>query len=477
MGQKTKIEWTDVSWNPVHGCSKVSTGCKNCYAETLSLRRGHTTAPWTARNAEQNVMLKPHKLREPLSNAGPWKNPCRVFVNSMSDLFHEEIPDAYIAQVFAVMAEASQHTFQVLTKRPERMRDLLSSEDFQHAVAKAVDAQAVAEEVRAMGPERTRSIPGFPGYLVTDRGRILREGCSETCLWCSEPLPETMIARAKFCGQKCNSKAHYEKNVGRWKPPAHVTRAMSPEVGEQGHMRVQLIAPDGTPHRVGVHRLVLSSFVREPYDGEQGCHRDGDATNNALPNLRWGSQSDNWRDRIRHGNHRTHRRADRPEAWIKPDLGFEWPLPNCWAGVSIESRKWVGRADVLRETPAAVRFISAEPLLGLLVARKRIVEAPDRPNGWQAEYVWGEGTPDETIGFRPGLDLTDIDWLIVGGESGPGHRPMDLKWARDLRDACAETDTALFVKQLGGSRPGTALEDLPEDLRIRQYPVALERMV
>lgn len=287
MAQTTKIEWCDVSWNPVHGCSRVSTGCKNCYAETLSLRYGQTAVPWTQRNAEQNVMLKPHKLREPLSKAGPWKNPCRVFVNSMSDLFHEQIPDAYIAQVFAVMAAAPQHTFQILTKRPERMREVLTK----------------------------------AGYPV-------------------------------FCGE---------------------------------------------------------------------------------------------------------------------------PLPNVWLGVSIENRKWVGRADVLRETPATVRFISAEPLLGGLIP-------PDLSEAWYP------------IDDEGGLNLTGIDWLIVGGESGSGHRPMDVQWARDLRDAalaqCSDCvrvgagvprnyghhvggccrQTAFFMKQLGGHKPGTALEDLPADLRIREFP-------
>lgn len=265
MAQRTAIEWTDVSWNPVHGCSKVSTGCKNCYAEALSLRYGHTTAPWTARNAEQNVMLKPHKLREPLSKAKPWDEPCMVFVNSMSDLFHEQVPYDYIAQCFRTMEKATRHTFQVLTKRPERMAEVMA------------DLYA--------------------------------------------------------CG-----------------------------------------------------------------------------------------------------------------------LGFGAPLPNVWLGTSIESRKWVGRADVLRATPAAVRFISAEPLLGPLLIPA--THAPAVPPGWE----------------RGGLDLSEIDWLIVGGESGAGHRPFDLGWARDLRDACRGAGTAFFVKQLGGARPGTALADLPEDLRIREMP-------
>jgi protein gp37 len=112
----TLISWTDETWNPATGCSHVSDGCRFCYAETLSLRFGWSTKPWTHRNAPENVVLHPERLRKPYS----WKNPSRVFVNSMSDLFHEQIPDAFIAQVFAIMADLPQHTFQVLTKRPER---------------------------------------------------------------------------------------------------------------------------------------------------------------------------------------------------------------------------------------------------------------------------------------------------------------------------------------------------------------------
>jgi protein gp37 len=299
----------------------VSTGCKHCYAETLSLRRGFTAVPWTQRNAAENVTLKPHKLREPLSRAKPWDQPCRVFVNSMSDLFHEEIPNEYIAQVFAVMAAAPQHTFQVLTKRPERMRELLSG--------------------------------SLWGILIDNAAR----------------------------------------EAGR--------------------------AP-------------------------------------VLP----------------------HRMAD-----------YE-PLPNVWLGVSIENHKWAGRADVLRETPAAVRFISAEPLLGPLVPHKtppfnekaiahicRGCKEVRLVNWWHRppEANLPDAPPSDLL-WRycddcwPPLDLTGIDWLIVGGESGSGNRPFDPQWARDLRDACEATGTAFFMKQMGGSRPGTALEDLPEDLRIREFP-------
>jgi protein gp37 len=276
VSQRTTIEWTDVTWNPTHGCSRVSTGCKNCYAEALSLRYGQTKAPWTARNAAENVLLKPHKLREPLSKAGPWKQPCMVFVNSMSDLFHEQIPDEYIDRVFEVMAQAEQHTFQVLTKRPERMRDYVRSRD--------------------------------------------------------------------------------------------------------------------------------------------GLRED--------------------------------------------------PLPNVWLGTSIENRKWVGRADVLAQVPAAVRFISAEPLLGPLIADSMTCSTEEPGLSW----TWPDAYTGPGLRFYGEDGRLSFHWLIVGGESGPGHRRFDVEWARDLRDVCQHEGVAFFVKQLGGARPGTALEDLPADLRIREFP-------
>src|SRR5918911_4833345 len=112
----TAISWTNETWNPATGCSRVSDGCRYCYAEALSLRRGWSTKPWTHNNARENVLLHHDRLRKPYT----WKKPRMVFVNSMSDLFHEVIPDEFIAQVFAVMADLPRHTFQVLTKRPER---------------------------------------------------------------------------------------------------------------------------------------------------------------------------------------------------------------------------------------------------------------------------------------------------------------------------------------------------------------------
>ncbi|MDR3638553.1 MAG: phage Gp37/Gp68 family protein [Isosphaeraceae bacterium] len=245
MSDSSAIEWTDSTWNPVTGCSKVSPGCANCYAETLSLRFGWSKAPWTPANAAENVILHPERLLLPTR----WRHPRRVFVNSMSDLFHELVPDPYIRQVFDVMAQCPQHEFQVLSKRPERM-------------------------------------------------------CA-------------------------------------------------------------------------VHRL--------------------------------------WTER--HGI-----------------------LPNVWLGTSIENDRWVGRAGALRETPAAVRFISAEPLLGPL----------------------------------PSLDLTNIDWLIVGGESGVGHRPMEAGWVRDLRDRAVEAGVAFFFKQWGGRTPRVGGREL-DGRTWDEYPVPLAK--
>lgn len=114
--QESLIAWCDVTWNPTFGCSKVSEGCRNCYAETIALRFKHSLKPWTSPNAAENVQLKEYKLREPYK----LKEPSRIFVNSMSDLFHPMVPDEYIAKVFAIMNDLPQHTFQVLTKRPAR---------------------------------------------------------------------------------------------------------------------------------------------------------------------------------------------------------------------------------------------------------------------------------------------------------------------------------------------------------------------
>src|SRR5687768_4152078 len=121
MSANSSIEWTDATWNPVRGCTKVSPGCRHCYAATFAERfRG---VPGHAYEQGFDLRLVPEKLKEPLN----WTKPRRIFVNSMSDLFHPEVPDDYIVQVAHVMCQADHHVFQVLTKRSERMRALLDT--------------------------------------------------------------------------------------------------------------------------------------------------------------------------------------------------------------------------------------------------------------------------------------------------------------------------------------------------------------
>ncbi len=215
MAQGSGIEWTESTWNPVTGCTKVSLGCKHCYAERMA-ERLQAMGQENYRNGFA-LTLQPHMLELPLR----WKRPQTIFVNSMSDLFHREVPLEYIQKVFDVMRRATWHRFQVLTKRSERLREL--------------DAQ------------------------------------------------------------------------------------------------------------------------------------------------------------------------------------LEW-TPNIWMGVSVENEDYSWRIDDLRATRAALKFLSLEPLLGPL----------------------------------PELDLGGIHWVIVGGESGPGARPMEPAWATDIRDQCLRAGVPFFFKQWGG---------------------------
>jgi protein gp37 len=297
------IEWTDEVWNPVTGCDRVSPGCAHCYALELAPRlRAMGIAKYQrARDGGKSsgpafgVTLHEDVLDQPLR----WRRPRRVFVNSMSDLFHEEVPDLFIKRVWDVMEQSPEHTYQVLTKRPERMRAWVTA-------------------------------------------------------W---------LDRALDYAHRC-------------------------ETSERVEMRTSPAAIDA-------------------------------------------------RARAR-------------------------PLPNVWLGVSIENRRYFDRADLLRETPAAVRFISAEPLLGRLV--RSIERCPKRRAGdgqqcirphehpGDCSLTWGSTTAD--FGEWPAeLDLGGIDWLIVGGESGPKHRPIREDWVRSLRDAAGRTDTAFFFKQWGGRTP------------------------
>jgi protein gp37 len=284
MGDRTKIEWTDGTWNPVAGCRKISEGCRHCYAMTDAARivarlrglpstqrrdatlaayeaavrmdgAGNPRPEWSGR-----ATLRPEVLEQPLR----WRKPRRIFVNSMSDLFHEDVPFRFIAAVFGVMSSSPQHTFQVLTKRPEQMLK-------------------------------------FFGWL------------------------ERRAAAA-----------------GLLFPP-----------------------PDWT-----------------------------------------------------------------------------WPLPNVWLGVSVEDQQAADeRVPLLLQCPAAVRWLSMEPLLGPVDLTRVDCPGLNIAPAFAFDVLRGGGSQTESP--------WSIDWVVVGGESGPDARPMHPQWVRGIRDQCADATVPFFFKQWG----------------------------
>lgn len=173
MSDGSKIEWTDATWNCVTGCTEVSPGCDHCYAKTFAERWRGTPGHHFERGFD--VTLRPERMYQPLR----WRKPRRIFVNSMSDLFHDGVPTRFIAEMFAVMAMAPQHTFQVLTKRHGRMRSLLNSRDFWCEVGdygRGIALAKVGGEYPASGP------------------MALAEGSSAAGYWeCASPLPNVWL--------------------------------------------------------------------------------------------------------------------------------------------------------------------------------------------------------------------------------------------------------------------------------------------
>jgi protein gp37 len=159
--EHSAIEWTESTWNPVTGCSKVSPGCAHCYAETLSRRFGWSRSPWTPANAPDNVILHPERLGTPLK----WRRPRMIFVNSMSDLFHELVPVEFIQDVFMVMREGGQHTFQVLTKRHERLAEIAPLLDWPENVWMGVSIENNRWAIRA---DMLRQVPAAVRFISAE---------------------------------------------------------------------------------------------------------------------------------------------------------------------------------------------------------------------------------------------------------------------------------------------------------------------
>lgn len=327
----SKIEWTDRSdWNPIRGCTRVSPGCGGpgehggCYAEAMAARFslpgmwGHGYAEmangkprWTGK-----VELQADRLTLPLS----WKKPAKVFASSTSDFFHEQMTDDDIDKLFAVMALTPHLTYQVLTKRPERMRDYML-ERWQPAKALKVDmggGDILNMPAEIEGADRRDQIAEMIQILVDDDGELKR----------------------RFCDTE---------NDAHWTA-----------------------------------------------EGELRC------------------------------------------------LQFTWPLPNVWLGVSAERQQEADeRIPLLLQTPAAIRFVSCEPLLGPINLAS--FWRPDFREWWNA--LTGEITNDRHRGdVSQGYKL---DWVIAGGESGLRARPMHPDWARSLRDQCDAAGVPFFFKQWG----------------------------
>lgn len=328
MAENSKIEWTDATWNVVTGCTKISAGCAHCYIESTppfriagrKFVRGHIP-----------LEFHPDRLGLPLT----WKRPRRVFVNSLSDMFHHDVPDELIRKMFAVMSLCGQHTFQILTKRPERMAAWFADS----------------------------------------------ENTLDAC---------------------------------------------------QAELTVADFDADRTP--TGKSRVRDLRAINGTYGKKVGD-----------------------------GNH--------------------WPLPNVWLGTSVENQAAADeRIPHLLRTPAAVRFLSCEPLLG------PVSLLPYRD-------------ADGNVRISQGIDC---DWVIIGGESGHGARPMQIEWVRSIVEQCRDVGVAVFVKQLGASveaseaidpidqfpgnvtfrqgrdihtaliklidRKGGDPEEWPADLRVREFP-------
>jgi protein gp37 len=450
MAGKSNIEWTDATWNPIVGCSIVSPGCTNCYAMKMAARiqkmnrtggsnskyvnhyDGTTksvkgSSVWTGKLA-----LAPDKLfLKPLSRRAP----TTYFVNSMGDLFHEDCPDEWIDKVFAVMALSPQHTFQCLTKRAARMQSFMTAPDLPNRIAKTIDAIEVDRDHDPV--ERWATIPGYEGYEASSHGNVRSaKGALSTGM---------------------NEKFGREQ-VTLW---------------NKGESRTWF-----------VHALVLMAHRGLPPEGHEARHRNGAREDNRLANLIWGTRSENQNDKVRHGaiggpqkltleqvtEIRSLRKvgaetqqsiADRygvsrslismiesGDVWANPLP--RWPLPNCWLGVSTERQQEADeRIPLLLQTPAAVRFVSAEPLLGHIAFHALNLHTPMPSDALRGQRCVPEDSPE---GYH-NEPTAKLDWVIVGGESGPGARPMHPDWACSIRDWCKAAGVPYFFKQWGSFAP------------------------
>ncbi len=266
MSERSKIEWTDATWNPVRGCTKVSPGCAHCYAETFAERfRGVPGHPY---EFGFDLRLVPHKLTEPLR----WKSPRTIFVNSMSDLFQEGVPDEYIIDVTRVMQAANWHTFQVLSKRSERLRDLLKTK-LRFATRQQHIWWGVSVENRRHGVPRIGHLQAAPAAvrflsiepLLEDIGTINLRGISWVIVGGesgpgARPMDrEWVVSIRKQC--KDARVPFFFKQWGGVQKSRH-GRSLDGRTYDEYPKLVQL----GTPERESPHTLIED--IERRYDGQ-----------------------------------------------------------------------------------------------------------------------------------------------------------------------------------------------------------------
>lgn len=413
-GRVEKGMWWELALRVNEGCTKVSTGCLNCWSETQCNIRSNnpkmikqyppevlTSGKWNGQ-----IKLLPQNLELPLKRKKPtvWA--------VWNDLFHPSMSIDYIDKVLGIIDSCPQHIFIILTKRPATMAKYFEDIKTPFRIAKASDILKVKLKMATINLQ-IKSIKEYPGYFIGSNGIVYSDHGSTICLYCGLEIKGS--AKKKYCSKKCNDNACYHRKIGQTQPNHFSQPApMSPDIGEQGHMRVMLYK-DGGSRRELVHRLVLSAFGRPAKKGEQCCHKDGNPLNNHIANLQWGSQSDNWQDRIRHGNGQAHKSNN---TLIKPPISL--PLKNCFVGITAETQQMFDkRWAILKQIPAAVYMISYEPALGPLLL-----------------------PPDF-------LALGNRAWLVCGGESGSKARPMHPDYARGVRDQCVEAGVPFFFKQWG----------------------------
>ena len=442
MGDRTKIEWTDATWSPVSGCSKVSPGCEHCYGERMARRFEKGWKPWTGRDSFHNVRFHLERLEQPLR----WRKPRRVFVCSVSDLFHERVTDEFLNRVFAVMAVAPQHQFQLLTKRPNRMREYILNAGLRverlvnddQGRNSSINSQGWRTRNRRAGPNLADEETARPGRRPRRR---VRDGGSRK----SVPAGKGgVFAEAGLSTGHNDDQWEKDGNGGASARMGLFQRSNPEGVDHQSQERSEGRQSAGES-RTG--KLFRAKDARsQSTQGQAASTTRGQAPKDQT----FGKSSP--RDQALEGGRddaQAHCHGIRDESksdisnLLSPNMATHliWPLPNVHLGVSCEDQQRADeRIPLLLQTPAAIRFVSLEPLIGP-VDLSRWTNETDR-----ADSRLYEETPAGILEQkqRPERALRQV---IVGGESGPGARPMHPGWARSVRDDCREAGVPFFFKQ------------------------------